>query len=43
MELIIINDGLYQLLPVTKEIMKDIIIYMSIVYYGLLLLWVKTY
>ena len=26
MELIIINDGLYQLLPVTKEIMKDIII-----------------
>ena len=26
MELIIINDGLYQLLPVTKEIMKDIVI-----------------
>tara|TARA_R100001463_G_scaffold87703_2_gene142344 strand:- start:8 stop:214 length:207 start_codon:yes stop_codon:yes gene_type:complete len=26
MELIIINDGLYQLLPVTKEIMKDIVL-----------------
>ena len=26
MEIILINDGLYQLLPVTKEIMKDIII-----------------
>ena len=26
MEIILLNDGLYQLLPVTKEIMKDIII-----------------
>ena len=26
MELIILNDGLYQLLPVTKEIMKDIVL-----------------
>jgi len=26
MELIIINDGLYHLLPVTKEIMKDIVL-----------------
>jgi len=26
MELIIINDGLYQLIPVTKEIMEGIII-----------------
>jgi hypothetical protein len=26
MELIILNDGLYQLIPVTKEIMKDIVI-----------------
>ena len=25
-ELIILNDGIYQLLPVTKEIMKDILI-----------------
>ena len=25
-ELIILNDGIYQLLPVTKEIMKDIVI-----------------
>ena len=26
MDLIILNDGLYQLIPVTKEIMKDIVI-----------------
>ena len=26
MELIILNDGLYQLIPVTKEIMKGIVI-----------------
>lgn len=26
MELIILNDGLFQLLPVTKEIMKDIVL-----------------
>jgi|TARA_R100001463_G_scaffold9709_1_gene29054 hypothetical protein len=26
MELIILNDGLYQLLPVTKEIMEGIVI-----------------
>ena len=26
MELIILNDGLYQLIPVTKEIMEDIAI-----------------
>ena len=25
-ELIILNDGIYQLIPVTKEIMKDIVI-----------------
>ena len=25
-ELIILNDGIYQLLPVTKEIIKDIVI-----------------
>ena len=25
-ELIILNDGIYQLLPVAKEIMKDIVI-----------------
>ena len=27
MELIILNDGLYQLLPVTKEILEDIKLY----------------
>ena len=26
MDLIILNDGLYQLLPVTKEIMEEIVI-----------------
>ena len=26
MDLIILNDGLFQLIPVTKEIMKDIVI-----------------
>jgi len=26
MELIILNDGLFQLLPVTKEVMKDIVL-----------------
>jgi|TARA_Y100000015_G_scaffold41133_1_gene46857 hypothetical protein len=26
MELIILNDGLYQLIPVTKELLKDIVI-----------------
>ena len=26
MDLIILNDGLYQLIPVTKEIMKEIVL-----------------
>jgi hypothetical protein len=30
MELIILNDGLYQLIPVTKELLKDIVLHASI-------------
>ena len=35
MELIILNDGLYQLIPVTKQIMEDIAIISEVDCFGL--------